>query len=196
MNTRILSLCIILLCGLSFSPIAAQHLDSSARLGQEVEISSSEQHFYRISLEKDQNFRVILVQNGIDLQVQILDPNQELVPQPKLPSITGGKSLQISAKSSGIYTIEVAPKYLEEGKAIYRLLIPAERSTPVAKMAHIQESNPGQLLEFYKFLNGLYTGICGSAKLEFEQPDQGRWLDQFRTVIKTNLRHSFESLSR
>src|SRR5215216_709161 len=119
-----LALLAILLCGAAGTPaVSGPFLKNGLSL--ERESKGGERHAYPVELQAGQFFRVVVQEEGIDLQVQLADPKQAIVTG--VDGFLGGEAsedLAALASSDGRYELQVSvPKTAKTGR--YHLRVEA-----------------------------------------------------------------------
>ena len=92
----------------------------------ERELKGGEIHRYTVSLDKGQFFDAVVNQRGIDVVVRVVGPNSLTVAEIDSPNEDqGDEPIDVEAKTTGIYRIEVSPLEKEAKPGRYEIRLNA-----------------------------------------------------------------------
>lgn len=181
MNQTITKLLLLLFFVTPVSIIQAQIQKGELLVGKltTAEIKPNESHQYTIHLEKDQFVFFRLMQKGVDMKINTIDPKGEKIEEFDSPNGKNGFELfTVSSTQKGAYVIEVSPFDENEPPGNYELTV--EKIKPKATLPNeiVDElfsswdnnETPGAAVAIVKDGSISYKKGYGLANLEYEIP--------------------------
>jgi hypothetical protein len=115
-------------------------------------LESSEKHRYQVYLKSGQFLRLTLLQDGIDVVLEVYDPNDKKLMEGDSPvGRYGVENLRLLADSTGNYRIEVRPLESQPSAGGYEIVVAELRSAKPqekAYFARIEELKQLNILRF------------------------------------------------
>ncbi len=176
--------------------LAACQVDKEyLRIGEiiEEELTPPEIHSYKIKLNKDNFFALVVQQEGIDLMVRLIGPGGDTINDFDSPNGRWGAEFVSSyVKKSGIYTLEIHPLSKDETKGVYTLELLRKEprgSTPQKQVDQLfalwdRPGSPGAAVSIARDGEILYSNGYGFANLEYDIPIKPSTIFHIASVSK------------
>lgn len=159
----------------------------------EKELIPPSVHSYKIKLDKDNFFTVVVNQQGIDIKVNLLGPEGNKISEFDSPNGKWGTEfVSHFTEESGIYTIELHPLDEDEPKGQYTLELQrkeARGTTPQRQVDQLFASwdragIPGAAVSVARNGEILYSNGYGYANLEYDIPITSSTIFHIASVSK------------
>jgi CubicO group peptidase (beta-lactamase class C family) len=173
---------IVFACSFTFLfSLSAQEQMESLKIGKTIyaEIAPGQKHQYTIKLKKDQNVRLKLLQDGVDVKIITYDQTKKKLEEFDSPNgRSGPENISINSIQKGDYIIEIIPIDENEPKGKYELSI--LKIKPKAKTHDEQvdevfmnwdtKNTPGAAVAVVKGGKVIFKKGYGLAHLEYDIP--------------------------
>ena len=176
--------------------LAACQVDKDyLRIGEiiEKELTSPEIHSYKIKLNKDNFFALVVQQEGIDLMIRLIGPGGDTINDFDSPNGRwGAEFVSHFAETGGIYTMEIHPLSADESKGAYTLELLRKESRGTTPQKQVDQlfalwerpGSPGAAVSVARDGEILYSHGYGFANLEYDIPITASTIFHIASVSK------------